>query len=391
MNNDECEYRAVPNPHHRDGEDDDRSSSSSVANDDDEHRRRSGRKTAASEATGGRSGMRHPSSSSSSSSAISSTSTRSASALLASASDKAGMEDVDRDAINAILLRESGDTSYMQRQRRVDEYVNVRIRDMKRRLEEKDDEDFDGGDWRERLNRDAIDPLLLRYKQRRERLSTCVVIDMDGFYISCHALENPTLANVPSCVGNSSMISTSNYVARKYGVRAAMPGYLGTKLVHELSGGTEKLTFVEHDFVLYGRKSNEVRSILVEYDPHLAMHSLDEAYMDIGPYLMAKLSPPRGGADVGASGGGGMSHDDIRGRMASSSSGCDGAATPEDDDDATTTMRRMARTIEDIPIGIVHAAAVSLLHDIRDRIRTSTGLTCSAGLCSNFLLAKIAR
>ena len=39
-------------------------------------------------------------------------------------------------------------------------------------------------------------------------------------------------------------MTTSNYVARKYGVRSAMAGFIADKLVDELSGGKEKLTHV---------------------------------------------------------------------------------------------------------------------------------------------------
>eukprot|EP00980_Cylindrotheca_fusiformis_P019302 scaffold6626_cov88-Cylindrotheca_fusiformis.AAC.1 len=44
-----------------------------------------------------------------------------ASALIISASDKAGMEGIDRSQIDAIILRESGNSLYMQQQRKQDE------------------------------------------------------------------------------------------------------------------------------------------------------------------------------------------------------------------------------------------------------------------------------
>ncbi|KAK1738412.1 hypothetical protein QTG54_011081 [Skeletonema marinoi] len=40
------------------------------------------------------------------------TATKTASALMVAASAKAGMEDIDRERINAILLRESGNSSF---------------------------------------------------------------------------------------------------------------------------------------------------------------------------------------------------------------------------------------------------------------------------------------
>ncbi len=298
-------------------------------------------------------------------------SSKAASALLISASDKAGMAGIDRERVDAILLRESGDSAFMARQHKNDERVDARIDGMKRRIEEKDDAAVDY-DWRAELRRSAIDPLLRRYRSRRRPASTCAVVDMDGFFISCHILDDPRLASVPACVGGMSMISTSNYVARRYGVRAAMPGYLGSKLVRELSGGRETLTFVESDYNLYRRKSSEVRSVLEEYDPKLSMHSLDEAYMDIGPYLEVQLLDETGA----------LSHEDIRELLMSSK-------PSSKENEKNPTQRKHIH--EHLPIGTIHAAAKALLHSIREKVRTSTGLTCSAGLGSNFLLAKIAR
>ena len=227
--------------------------------------------------------------------------TSSASDLLISASDKAGMAGIDRARMNAILLRESGNSTFMQRQRKADESCNRKIETMKHQLNEKDD-NTTNNNWRQELNKSTIDPLIKSYKNRRRPYSTCVVVDMDSFFISCHILHHPYLATIPACVGGSSMISTSNYVARQYGVRAAMPGYLGQKLVAELSHGKETLTFVKSDFELYKRKSNEVRAILEEYDPKLTMGSLDEAYMDIGPYLEIMMQLMRNDDKVVAGG-----------------------------------------------------------------------------------------
>ena len=38
----------------------------------------------------------------------------------------------------------------------------------------------------------------------------------------------------PMAVGGIGMISTANYVARRYGVRSAMPGFIGRRLCPEL-------------------------------------------------------------------------------------------------------------------------------------------------------------
>lgn len=281
--------------------------------------------------------------------------TKTASALMVAASEKAGMEHIDRDRINAILLRESGNSSFMERQRNMDANTNKRIVEMKQRLEEKDNV-AKNSNWRSELESTVIDPQIEKYQSQRRPLSTCVVIDMDSFFISCHILSNPNLATIPAAVGGSSMISTSNYVARRYGVRAAMPGYLGSTLVKELSGGKESLTFVKSDFELYKKKSSEVKSILQEYDPKLKMYSLDEAYMDVMPYLEVKWSESK------------LSHEDITKHLNNNNT----------------------KSLKSHNEGISESAVQNLLHTIRQRVKDATGLTCSAGIASNFLLAKIA-
>lgn len=292
--------------------------------------------------------------------AAATTSTKTASALMVAASEKAGMEHIDRDRINAILLRESGNSSFMERQRNMDANTNKRIVEMKQRLAEKDNA-AKNSNWRSQLESTVIDPQIEKYQRQRRPLSTCVVIDMDSFFISCHILSNPNLATIPACVGGSSMISTSNYVARRYGVRAAMPGYLGSTLVKELSGGKETLTFVKSDFELYKRKSAEVKSILQEYDPKLKMYSLDEAYMDVMPYLEVKWSDSK------------LPHEAITKHLNSNN---------------TKSLKSHDKVISES--SSVHAAVQNLLHTIRQRVKDATGLTCSAGIASNFLLAKIA-
>jgi len=57
---------------------------------------------------------------------------------------------------------------------------------------------------------------------------------MDMFYAAVEIRDRPELATVPIAVGNMQMISTANYIARKFGVRSAMPGYLAVQLCPEL-------------------------------------------------------------------------------------------------------------------------------------------------------------
>lgn len=72
--------------------------------------------------------------------------------------------------------------------------------------------------------------------------------------------------------------STSNYHARKFGVRAAMPGFIGKKLCPEL-------VIVPLNFEKYTAVSKQVRAIMSEYDPNFCPMSLDEAYLDLTEHL----------------------------------------------------------------------------------------------------------
>jgi DNA polymerase kappa len=104
------------------------------------------------------------------------------------------------------------------------------------------------------------------------------------------------------------MISTANYVARRYGVRAAMPGFIAKKLCPELvfvhlhfdkvlaglfmppvAGPgcaasrvcTNSCTRPLPGRVQYREAAEQTRAVFREYDPHFSAHSLDEAYLDI--------------------------------------------------------------------------------------------------------------
>ena len=57
---------------------------------------------------------------------------------------------------------------------------------------------------------------------------------MDMYYAAVEIRDNSKLADIPIAVGDMQMITTSNYVARKYGVRAAMPGFIAMQLCPQL-------------------------------------------------------------------------------------------------------------------------------------------------------------
>ena len=58
--------------------------------------------------------------------------------------------------------------------------------------------------------------------------------------------DNPTLAEKPIAVAEKNMIMTTNYVARKFGVRSGIPCFIGKK----------------PDFAKYRKASEEFKSVL---------------------------------------------------------------------------------------------------------------------------------
>ena len=74
------------------------------------------------------------------------------------------------------------------------------------------------------------------------------------------------------------MISTANYVARKFGVRSAMPGFIAKKLC-------PNLILLPHNHQKYQEVSSVFKKILHDYDPDYESMGSDEANLDLTNYL----------------------------------------------------------------------------------------------------------
>ena len=72
---------------------------------------------------------------------------------------------------------------------------------------------------------------MILLQERQRDLSRIIVhVDMDMFYAAIEMRDDPSLRGKPIAVGGMSMLATSNYEARKFGVRSAMPGYIAKRL-----------------------------------------------------------------------------------------------------------------------------------------------------------------
>eukprot|EP00033_Pygsuia_biforma_P003382 GCRY01003705.1.p1 GENE.GCRY01003705.1~~GCRY01003705.1.p1 ORF type:complete len:724 (+),score=168.70 GCRY01003705.1:161-2332(+) len=186
---------------------------------------------------------------------------------------KAGMDNVDQKKINQTIVELSKDSKYFQNEQEKERQTNLRIAEMKRQLQEAE------GDFQV-MNEAcvAVDALVASFEQSRNLHRIWLHVDMDAFYIACEIRENPSLKDKPCCVGHEkSIISTSNYVARKFGVRSAMAGFIAKKLCPDL-------VFLPHNFQLYRSVADQVQEIFVQFDPDFEAMSLDEAYLDLTEY-----------------------------------------------------------------------------------------------------------
>ena len=103
-------------------------------------------------------------------------------------------------------------------------------------------------------------------------------VDMDMYFAAVEIRDDPSLADKPMAVGGEAMIATANYIARKFGVRSAMPGFIAKILCPDL-------VFVKGSYEKYKEISLEFKEILAEYDADFESGGLDEANLDITNYL----------------------------------------------------------------------------------------------------------
>ncbi|RYP34165.1 hypothetical protein DL767_004392 [Monosporascus sp. MG133] len=197
--------------------------------------------------------------------------------LLGPSLTKAGQDSVDQTKVSEIIYNASKGSKFFNREEEKDKILTQKINQIlekKRRLEKLD------------LSRElrAADQLIVQLDASRDLTQHIVHIDCDAFYAAVEQLDRPELKDVPFAVGGG-VLTTCNYVARKYGCRSGMAGFVAKKLCPEL-------LLIPLNFDKYTAKAQEVREILADYDPRFESASIDEAYLNITEYCREHgLSP----------------------------------------------------------------------------------------------------
>lgn len=106
-------------------------------------------------------------------------------------------------------------------------------------------------------------------------------LDMDHFYTAVETRERPELAGKPVVVGadpkggaGRGVVSTSNYEARKAGVRSGIPISRAWKLC-------PNAVYLPPNFPLYIRVSNQIMAIARGYADRFEQWGIDEAFLDV--------------------------------------------------------------------------------------------------------------
>ncbi len=115
-------------------------------------------------------------------------------------------------------------------------------------------------------------------------------IDINAFFASVEEANNPNLRNKPVVVAGltkRSVISSPNYKARKYGIKAGMPLFVAKNMC-------KNLQVVPHKFELYEEYSHKFIDLLAEQvSNRIEYISIDECYMDITNLVSTGVSPMR--------------------------------------------------------------------------------------------------
>ncbi|CAG0914051.1 unnamed protein product [Notodromas monacha] len=232
--------------------------------------------------------------------------------------NKAGMADLDKEKISRIIEEASKGSKFYDHKKKQQERIDAKIADLLRKKKAITEEQLKNASAK-------VGQIVRNLEKSRDLSRTFVHVDMDAFYAAVEMRDDPSLRDKPMAVGGPGMLATSNYLARRFGVRAAMPGFIGQKLCPDL-------IIVPPNFEKYRAVNAIFSEVFAKYDPNYSAMSLDEAYLDITEFL------------------------------------------------------RLDQNVRK-PSDLSHAEEV--VSDLREEIFLATQLTASAGIAPNTLLAKV--
>ncbi|MFH0881559.1 MAG: DNA polymerase IV [bacterium] len=130
---------------------------------------------------------------------------------------------------------------------------------------------------RERMLDDAPERRKPSPKSVKTAVSIIVHVDMDAFFAAIEERDNPALRGKPVIVGGPKggrgVVTTANYVARKYGIHAGMS-------LMDAGRRCPNGIFVRTKGGKYTAVSLELMQTLRQFSPIVEPYSIDEAFLD---------------------------------------------------------------------------------------------------------------
>ncbi|XP_006901502.1 PREDICTED: DNA polymerase kappa [Elephantulus edwardii] len=299
--------------------------------------------------------------------------------------NKAGMEGLDKEKINKIIMEATKGSRFYGNELKKEKQVNQRIKNMMQQKAQITSQQL-------RKAQLQVDRFAMELEQSRDLENTIVHIDMDAFYAAVEMRDNPELKNKPMAVGSMSMLTTSNYHARRFGVRAAMPGFIAKRLCPQL-------IIVPPNFDKYRAVSKEVKEILANYDPNFMAMSLDEAYLNITKHLQERQTWSEDKRRYFIQTGSSAEHDKPKEKV-NKLSECELSNSPLLFEDGPPDLQSQGipcqvNLVEQNDLQVLQNSVVfgtsaeEVVKEIRFRIEQKTTLTASAGIAPNTMLAKV--
>lgn len=113
---------------------------------------------------------------------------------------------------------------------------------------------------------------------------TIIHFDVDYFYAQVEEIRNPSLKDKPLGVSQKHIVVTSNYLARRYGIKKCMTITEAKKLCPTL------VLVNGEDLINYRHMSQNIFEVLLEYGSAVEKLGFDENYIDVTDLVAARLN-----------------------------------------------------------------------------------------------------
>ncbi|KAI9187944.1 hypothetical protein H9P43_002335 [Blastocladiella emersonii ATCC 22665] len=211
-----------------------------------------------------------------------------------------------------------------------------------------------------------------------------VLFDLDCFYAQCEHLREPELESLPLGIQQKQIIVTCNYEARKHGVRKL------TLVTEALRRCPQLVIRSGEDLTRYRQCSENVyralRQVFTDEVARVERQGLDELFVELDLSSECGLLPPTETAEDELDGVG----EDPWSQRSDDGAGAPRPAVPHDLSPPAGCTVAGDLAAEDPTCATTLVVAAHWAQRARDRIREVAGMTCSAGIATSKMAAKLA-